>query len=188
MQIKESIIEEIVNKTVEKVVAELRRERMLSGGAVVGGMNAYKKTEQLLYAYPKLIEIVDAKREEIDELQTHGLRQTSKSVVVWSPKSNVQDGTVLEEDTVQRAVQRIQNDIDRLEYSIYTVENALDKIKNDPYYDVITLKYFDGLVNEAIADELQRDTSTITRNKNRLVSALATYLFPTDKVDELMLI
>lgn len=187
MQLKVSV-EEIVNKTVEKLMSELRRERMLNGGAVVGGMSAYKKTEQLLYAYPKLVEIVESKREDIAELRENGLRKTSKSIVVWSPRTNVQEGTVLEADTVQGAVERIQGEIDRLEYSIYTIESALEKIKNDPYYDIIRLKYFEGLVNEAIADELGRDTSTITRNKNRLVSGLATYLFPTDKVDELLLL
>ena len=178
----------LIDEAISKLMVELRRERMLSGGNVVGGMSAFKKTEQLLYAYPKFGEIIKMKREKRQELVEYGVRGKSKSIVVWNPKTNVhQTDNVLESDAVQEAVDTLERDIKRLEYSIAEVDNALEKVENDPYYDVIRLKYFEGMVNEAIADELNKDASTITRNKNRLVSSLSTYLFPTDKLDEIML-
>lgn len=184
----DKLIVEVIEATVEKMMVELRRERMLSGGGVVGGTSAFKKTEQLLYMYPSLLKIVEEKKQEIEEIKMYGVRGKSKSIVVWSPKTNVQGGgTVLSEDTVQNAVEAITQEIEKVESTIQRVEEALSKVESDPYYYVVKMRYFDGLVNEAIADEVNRDASTITRNKNRLVGQLATYLFPTNKIDEIEL-
>lgn len=49
------------------------------------------------------------------------------------------------------------------------VFTALIKLANDPYLDIIYSHYRDGLTLEAIADKLEKDVSTIKRNKKRLI-------------------
>lgn len=50
--------------------------------------------------------------------------------------------------------------------------HALLSLHNDPYLDVIYSYYRDGLTLEKIADKLDKDVSTIKRNKKRLVLKL----------------
>lgn len=52
------------------------------------------------------------------------------------------------------------------------------------YYDIIQLKYFDKLSGEQIAEKLDIDASTVSRNKNRLINTLKINLFSEDVIDE----
>ncbi len=45
---------------------------------------------------------------------------------------------------------------------------ALEKLKNDAYFDIIPLYYYSNNTIEHIASGFEVDTSTITRNKKRL--------------------
>lgn len=63
------------------------------------------------------------------------------------------------------------------------IENALDKIREDKYFDIIQFKYLnlqkDKLeTDERIAEKLNKDQSTVTRNRKRLMNKLITILFP----------
>ena len=49
------------------------------------------------------------------------------------------------------------------------VSYALHQLTDDPYIDVIYLQYRDGKTLEWIAEYMDRDISTIKRNKKRLV-------------------
>jgi hypothetical protein len=60
-----------------------------------------------------------------------------------------------------------------------SIENALDKIREDKYFEIIKYKYLnlqmDKLeTNEKIAERLERDQSTVTRNRKRLMNKLIT--------------
>ena len=48
------------------------------------------------------------------------------------------------------------------------IKFALAKIESDPYYGILNLYYKNGLSNEKIAEILNVDVSTVTRNKKRL--------------------
>jgi DNA-directed RNA polymerase specialized sigma subunit len=48
------------------------------------------------------------------------------------------------------------------------IEKALDSIKRDQYYDVITMYYGNRETIEFIAEMLDVDVSTVVRNKKRL--------------------
>ena len=48
------------------------------------------------------------------------------------------------------------------------ITEALQKIKNDPYYEIFPLWFRYGYSIEDIAESLDVDTSTISRNKKRL--------------------
>lgn len=67
------------------------------------------------------------------------------------------------------------------------VDEALETIKDDPYYDVIRLFYFEGQTRESIALDYGCTETTISRNKSRLLDRLKVMLFSDEVIFELFL-
>lgn len=67
------------------------------------------------------------------------------------------------------------------------VEQALDMIRSDYYFDLIKLYYFDRVTREEISGKFNTSDTTISRNKKRLVSSLSAALFSDDLIYELFL-
>lgn len=70
--------------------------------------------------------------------------------------------------------------------SLKKVENALNTIRDDPYYKIIEMYYFTRMSREEIADHFNTNEKTITRNRQRLLKDLTVVLFPDDVVKELL--
>lgn len=64
---------------------------------------------------------------------------------------------------------------------------ALESIKEDPYYSVIEMMYFEDKKRVEIAEFYDVDERTISRNKNRLVDKLKIILFSDNTIEELFL-
>lgn len=56
------------------------------------------------------------------------------------------------------------------------IETALDAIKGDDYFEVIPMYYGDRLSISEVAKRMNKDTSTIVRNKKRLCLQIYTTL------------
>lgn len=67
------------------------------------------------------------------------------------------------------------------------IDEALDSIKSDIYYDIIPLTYFEDETRENIAERFNTTERTISRNKGRLVNQLKVKLFSDDVIYELFL-
>lgn len=67
------------------------------------------------------------------------------------------------------------------------IETAMNTIKDDYYYDVISLYYFEGKTREEVAERYNTSETTISRNKKRLVDALSAVLFSDDLIYDLFL-
>lgn len=67
------------------------------------------------------------------------------------------------------------------------IDAALESIKDDIYYDVIPMTYFEGNTREAVAEYFDTTVTTISRNKNRLVNKLKVRLCSDDVIYELFL-
>lgn len=70
---------------------------------------------------------------------------------------------------------------------VQTIEEALDEIKDDIYYEIIPMVYFENRTREDIAEYFNTSTKTITRNKNKLINLLKLRLFSDDVIFELFL-
>ena len=70
---------------------------------------------------------------------------------------------------------------------VQKIEQALDEIKDDFYFDVIPMIFFQNCTREYVAEFFDTSTKTITRNKNRLVNQLKLRLFSDDVIFELFL-
>lgn len=67
------------------------------------------------------------------------------------------------------------------------IDEALKTIENDPYYDVISMFYFNRMTREDIALEFNTSVTTISRNKTRLLNQLKVILFSDEVIYELFL-
>jgi hypothetical protein len=89
------------------------------------------------------------------------------------------------EEQVEERVDDIRQTIRRTQKYIDLIDSALDIIYDDPYYEVITLYYFKDKPLDIIASRLEKDNSTIARNKKRLVNQLSLIMFPDESMKEI---
>lgn len=66
------------------------------------------------------------------------------------------------------------------------IEQALEKIKDDDYCDVIASRYFDGLSIIEISEIYDCKYQNISKKRNKLVKILASELFPEDVLNEIL--
>ena len=119
------LIEEAADKAAERTLRKLKEQ----GRITYVFSNSFKKTEELLYLYPKLPED-HPERKRIDE--------------------------------------------------------ALKKIQDDDYCDVIASRYFDGMTITEISEIYDCKYQNISKKRNKLVKILASELFPEDVLKELL--
>lgn len=149
---------------------------------------AYQKTEQLLFNYNGFKRIVEERKQEVADLRKYGVPQKSAGAVggtrVQSSRTNV--GIVLPEDAVEDAVRSVEASVQGTVQVIALIDKCMGTLRNDPYYEILPMRYFDGRTLEDIGVYLGYDHSTISRNKSRLVKELAMRLFPDEVAKEMM--
>lgn len=129
-------------------------------------------TEKRLYALPIIRARAEDYREDLAEIENTGMPLTYR---LYEREGMM---SIEEICIAQKAELRARLAADERE--IRKMDNALKCVKNDAYYPAIPLKYFDGLKDAQIAQELHCDPATVRRNRNRLVKRLAMRLYGVD--------
>lgn len=65
------------------------------------------------------------------------------------------------------------------------IQRALNRVRNDPYYEIIELKYFEHWTHEQIAEHFDVDASRISRQRTKLINQLRPIIFSDDFIREL---
>lgn len=65
------------------------------------------------------------------------------------------------------------------------IDRALDRVKDDPYFELIRLKYFEGWTHERIAEYFDVDVSVISKRRTKLINQLRPIIFSDDFIREL---
>lgn len=169
-----TMITKTAEETAKELVEELRNRNMIKKE-----MSYYKRVELLLYNYNNLKEAVKQKEEDIADLEENGLPQKSCSVVVYSSSG----GGIDAEERYVQLIDKYKLEKKETERDIRRIDSALSKIKKDKYYVIIEKKYLKKKDDEKVTDEylaelLDKDRTTIIRNKKRLMNKLITVLFP----------
>ena len=141
--------------------------------------NAFQKTEMLLYNYNNFKAAIKDKEAQIEYVLKNGLEPVSKSIIPLKAQSQLPADKL---ELAEEFIEALRKSILITKNYIDVIDNALDSIKDDRYYDIIRLKYFEGLVHEEIGDRLFCDSSTISRQKNRLIDALKIRLFSDEVI------
>ncbi len=172
-------IERTAQVTAEKVVLEFQKKGLLKDKK----QDAFKKTEVLLYNYNNFQEAITEKKLQIKEVKSYGLKQRSQSITSFSSGSNFNHKDY--EELKEEKIQQLENSISITKNLISVIDKNLEKLRDDEYYEIIKLKYFENKKGDEIAEYFNVEPSTITRNKNRLINILKIYLFSDDVVNEL---
>lgn len=168
------MISKTAKETAEGMISELRNRNMIKRE-----MSYYKRVELLLYNFNNLKEAVRQKDEDIADLEKNGLPQKSCSITMYSTSSS----GIAAEDRYMQLIDKYKLEKKETERDIRRIEAALQKIEKDKYYYIIDRKYLnrggdDKVTDETLAAEMERDRTTIIRNRKRLMNKLITVLFP----------
>lgn len=143
--------------------------------------DSYKNTEYLLNNFDLLNKSISDMKLQIEDLKTYGIRKSGKAAVVVSQNMvKVDEATIIEQ-----RVSELNQAIHRTQSVINSINHILQDLKSDKYYQIIDLKYFKKLSHEEIAEILECDVSTVSRNRNRLINLIKVRIFPNSFVDEL---
>lgn len=180
---QESSIQELIDNTAEKTVAKVIKE-LKKQGLLKDNKSAFQKTEILLYNYNNFKEALENKYKQIDTIMIAGSNRKSSSITTYSSNSVME--SKLEEERAEEQIAKIEQAITVTKNFIKMIDDAVKKLKEDPYYDIIRLKYFEDKSREEMAEYFDVDVKTITRNKNRLINRLKIEIFSSEAVIEML--
>ncbi|HEY4532517.1 MAG TPA: sigma-70 family RNA polymerase sigma factor [Fusobacterium sp.] len=139
-------------------------------------LNPYRKTEKLLKYYNIFKKKLEIKREELKNIVIkHSSGVAGGGEGTFSYKADI--------EKIEDKREFLEEEIQRYEKIILKVDNALEEIKQDKYYSLIELRYFQNCRWEDIEERLEIDHSTIYRNIKRLINELSVTLFPEQLLD-----
>ena len=127
---------QLIEMTVKQTVAELKRAGLIRENR----LDSFKKTERILYEYPKFKKIVT-------EYKFEDMTITPKFVEM--------------------------------------IENALQDVADDPYFQIIELKYFKGWTHEQIAEYCDVQPAAISKQRTKLINRIRAGIFSDDFISEL---
>lgn len=156
-------VEEIIQKAVFATRLAAERETK----------DTFKATEARLYAYPILKLRIADKQEEINEIQTAGVRKRSKSIARYQ-KNGIR---LSEEEIAEAVIKDIKAQIAGDEKECETIEKAISFLSSDPYQDLIKYKYFESKRDDEIGEILHCDARTVRNHKSRLVNRISVFLY-----------
>ena len=172
----EKDIDRIADKIIEKMKTdrEIKTEKQLT---------PFQKTEKLLSELSLLKGAIDSKNMLIEDLKKEGISIQKRETGV-----NVQSSKVYlsELEKVENRIEKLQEEIARIENVISMVERALDTIRNDKYYNIIEMKYFEDLTFENIAEKLNISVRTAKRHKNFMIRQLQIIIFSDDVLKSIL--
>ena len=172
----EKDIDRIADKIIEKMKndKEIKTEKQLT---------PFQKTEKLLSELSLLKGAIDSKNMLIEDLKKEGISIQKRETGV-----NVQASKVYlsELEKVENRIEKLKEEIVRIENVVNMVERALGTIRNNKYYDIIEMKYFDDLTFEHISEKLDISVITAKRYKNKMIRQLQLVIFSDDVIKNIL--
>ncbi len=178
-------LEGIINATIERIVAGTVEDIKSDNIHALDPKSIYSKTESLLYNLPQLKKAVQERREQISEIERYGLPKASKSFTVFIPNSGYVD-TISEYEKKENKLEQLHGVINELESRIAQIEAAVDTVKDDPYFPIIKMRYYDKKTNAQIAERLKCDEGTVKRHKNKMLESIRFSLFRDVILEDMM--
>lgn len=149
-------------KIINEEFARLEHDRKMKEN-----MLNFKDIEEVISLLPKLKLMLKNNKLQLEEAEL-GIKQNCKK---GDPLERVQTSINLEStlEKQETYIEKLKNRIAKQEILINRIENALSIIKNDEYYQIIELKYWNRYSNDKISTILNISIPTLKRHKNRMV-------------------
>ena len=172
--------EKDIDKIADKIIERMKNEKEIKAEKQ---LTPFQKTEKLLSELSLLKGAIDSKNMLIEDLKKEGISIQKKETGV-----NVQSSKVYlsELEKVENRIENLQEEITRIENVVNMVERALGTIRNNKYYDIIEMKYFDDLTFEHISEKLDISVITAKRYKNKMIRQLQLVIFSDDVIKNIL--
>ncbi len=174
-------IKELIDEAVKANMKMLERKGFIKSKE----LTAYQKTEKVLYDYNDYVAAVKDKEEKIEDIKNYGLSKRSMSFIPMPSGSFSTNGSRLEEDRENEAIAIIEKSIELTKRYITIINDALMKIDDDKYKEIIYKFYMEGNTCDEIANYYGIDPSTVRKNKSKLVRKISIHLFSNEVISEL---
>ena len=172
--------EKDIDRIAEKIIEKMKTDREIK---TEKQLTPFQKTEKLLSELSLLKGAIDSKNMLIEDLKKEGISIQKRETGV-----NVQSSKVYlsELEKVENRIEKLQKEIVRIENVVNMVERALGTIRNNKYYDIIEMKYFDDLTFEHISEKLNISVITAKRYKNKMIRQLQLVIFSDDVIKNIL--
>ena len=137
-----------------------------------------KLTKKRLYAYPLLKINIERYKADIEDIKKEDMGK-SKSIVMFSPSSKGGERPTLEE-LREAKIMIVERKIARDENEIREIDAALSAIRDDEYFPIIEMSFFQKMSEDEICAALKCANATVWRNKGRLIDIMNTALYGAD--------
>lgn len=174
---------ELAAETAKQTVFELMKNNMMKNDK----KSPFQKTEILLYNYNNFLDVIKNREEQIEELKQNGLRKHSISVLPAMSSAPHDNYIKTEQEKIDEKIAEIQFNILTTKNYISVIDKELNNLKNEKYFDIIRLKYFEGKTHDQIAEYYNCDVRTISRQKNNLINKLQIKLFTDESIRHILL-
>lgn len=156
----------LTKKELIKIINE-EFERLEHDRKMKENMLNFKDIEEAISLLPKLKLMLKNNKLQLEEAEL-GIKQKCKK---GDPLEKVQTSINLESplEKQESYIEKLKNRIIKQEILIDRLENALSIIKNDEYYQIIELKYWNRYSNDKISTILNISIPTLKRHKNRMI-------------------
>lgn len=181
MQLTEEQLTTLVKEAVKTTLEELGIGKQESKQE----RNAYQKTELLLWNYKGFKKVIADKKEQIEEIRKHGVPHKGGAVHSYGGNALVSEMRT-EEEAVEDAVTAINHSMQEVVTIVNIIDNAMANLKDDPYYDILEMRYFEGMGQEDIGKALKCTQPNVSYHKNRLIRELSVQMFPNEVAKELL--
>ena len=174
--------EEDKKSIVKEVLQELKSRKVLNS------TSSYRSTERILFSLNALPEAIKLMENEIRNLKEEYKKEIEDNIPLQSKNLIINDTEktyYYGNETVAVRISEIRQKIVKLNSQIRLVKDALRKIADNKWYEIIPMYYFKGQTIEEIAEELNCSVSTINYQKKKLINKLKVYIFPDIWIDEL---
>lgn len=123
----------------------------------------------------KIIE--DTVNAAVIKFKVHGLIENSRKTALQKTEELLKNYTVFKKVNNQPYTTEI----------VKMIDEALKEVEEDFYYEIIPMYFFENKTREIIAEHFNTTTTTISRNKKRLLNKIKIRLFSDDVISELLL-
>ena len=172
--------EKDIDRIADKIIEKIKNDKE---NTTEKQLTPFQKTEKLLSELALLKGAIDSKNMLIEDLKKEGISIQKRETGV-----NVQSSKIYlsELEKVENRIEKLQEEIARIENVVNMVERALDTIRNDKYYNIIEMKYFEDLTFENIAEKLDISVITAKRYKNKMIRQLQLVIFSDDVIKNIL--
>lgn len=168
-------------KIVKQVLKELKTKKLFNSSR-----SSFRSTEKVLYSLnvlPEAIKLIDDEVKQLEkEIEDIPKAPAKSNTLVL----NERDATyIYGDETLETRISELKQISVKAKSQVRLVNNALKKIEDNKWYEIIPMYYFKEMTIEEIAEELDCSVGTISMNKKELINKLKVYIFPDTFMNEL---